>query len=49
MAETCPKCKCQLDLADGEGTDCCCGFRIERREGELVAVGRVAGGESLEA
>ena len=36
MPEKCPKCNCQLDLAEGEGSDCCCGFRIERRNDELV-------------
>jgi hypothetical protein len=49
MAETCPKCKCQLDLADGEATDCCCGFRIERREGQLVAVGSADSAETQES
>ena len=42
MSEKCPKCNCQLDLADGESSDCCCGFRIERRDGELVAVAAAA-------
>lgn len=38
MSEKCPECNCQLDLQDGESSDCCCGKRIERRDGELVAV-----------
>ena len=39
MAEKCPECNCQLDLSEGQSTDCCCGKRIERRKGELVSVG----------
>ena len=39
MSEKCPKCNCKLDLAEGEGSDCCCGFRIERRNDELVVAG----------
>lgn len=46
MPETCPKCKCQLDLAEGEVSDCCCGFRIERRNGDLVVVGEADGAKS---
>ena len=38
MAEKCPECNCQLDLEEGKSTDCCCGKRIERRDGALVAV-----------
>jgi hypothetical protein len=39
MSEKCPECNCQLDLAEGETSDCCCGKRIERRDGKLVAAG----------
>jgi len=39
MSEKCPRCDCQLDLGEGEATDCCCGRRIQRDGGRLVDIG----------
>ena len=46
MSEKCPECNCQLDLEEGQSSDCCCGQRIERREGQLVSVGASSGDKS---